>query len=30
MTLELIEQLMLLKYYNCIINLNFKKIIIEA
>ncbi len=30
MTLESIEQIMLFKYYNCIINLNFKKTIIEA
>jgi len=30
MTSELVEQIMLLKYYNCIMNLNFKKTIIEA
>jgi len=30
MTLESIEQIMLLKYYNYTINLNSKKVIIEA
>ncbi len=30
MTSELVEQIMLLKYYNCIINLNSEKTIIEA
>ncbi len=30
MTSESVEQIMLLKYYNCIMNLNFEKIIIEA
>ncbi len=30
MTSELIEQIMLLKYYNCIMNLNSEKTIIEV
>ncbi len=30
MTSESVEQIMLLKYYNCIMNLNFEKTIIEA
>ncbi len=30
MTLKLIEQIMLFKYYNRIMNLNSKEIIIEA
>ncbi len=30
MTSESVEQIMLLKYYNCIMNLNSEKIIIEA
>ncbi len=30
MTSELVEQIMLLKYYNCIMNLNSEKTIIKA
>ncbi len=30
MTSESVEQIMLLKYYNCIMNLNSEKTIIEA